>query len=231
VTDVGAKIWGISRRLVMQNRWLYLFLILWPLLIASVFLISRSSSSEDDVAATLHEECIYGLALVAFTGSVQLGNEERSRRIVGVLSRAVSRRQYLLALFWACWIPLALYALSILLSSVLLDAYTNDLARTVFDLTLLGIWTATVSLFFAVFLPSVFATIATLATVSVTAVVGRVWPAFGMGALLSALTGMGEAPVGGGRLVAWLTTMLGAAVFFLGAAFLFEFRDLRLKQD
>ena len=60
----------------------------------------------------LHQECLYGLGLVAFTGSALLGNEQRSRRVATVLSRAVSRRQYFLALFSAAWLPLALYVVS-----------------------------------------------------------------------------------------------------------------------
>jgi hypothetical protein len=225
------RVWEIARRLLAQNRWLYFFLILWPLLLAAIFLLPRNSPNGDDIAAILHQECTYGIALVAFTGSIQLGNEERSRRIVGVLSRAVSRRQYLLALGLSAWIPLALYALSILLSSILLDAYTDQLARTILDLGLLGLWTAAVSLFFAAWLPSILASMATLSLVSLVVVLGHVWPWFGLGVLLGSLIGTGPGLAAGDRTVAWLTTALAAILIFAAALAVFARRDLRLKED
>jgi hypothetical protein len=225
------KVWQIARRLLAQNRWLYFFLILWPLVLAAIFLLPGSSPSADDIAAILHQECIYGLALVVFSGSVQLGNEERSRRIVSVLSRAVSRRQYLLALGLAAWIPLVFYAISILVSGILLDRYTNHLERTIFDLLVSGAWTATASLFFASWLPSMLASGATLALISGTVGLNRVWPNFGLGGMLSALIGMGERPEGLARITACLTSFVTGIVFFAGASLIFEHRDLRLKEE
>jgi hypothetical protein len=225
------KVWEIARRLLAQNRWLYFFLVLWPLVLGAILLLPRSSPGPDDIAAVLHQECIYGLALVLFSASVQLGNEERSRRIVSVLCRAVSRRQYLFALGLAAWIPLVFYASSILLSSVVLDAYTHQLARTIFELVLLGAWTAAVSLFFASWLPSILASGATLALISATVGISHIWPQFELGLILSALMGIGVGPRGVAREAAWLTTFATAIVFFLAASAIFEHRDLRLKEE
>lgn len=225
------KVWQIARRLLAQNRWLYFFLILWPLALAAIFLLPGRSPNADDIAAVLHQECIYGLALVVFSGSVQLGNEERSRRIVSVLSRAVSRRQYLFALGLAAWIPLVFYAISILVSGILLDRYTNQLARAIFDLVLLGAWSAAVSLFFASWLPSILASGASLALISGTVGLGREWPQFGLGGMLGALIGMGERPQGAARVTAWLTLVVTGIVFFAAASVIFEHRDLRLKEE
>ena len=92
-----SKIWQIARRLLYQNRWIYLFLMLWPFGMAAILLVPASKPEIDDVLSIVHQECLYGLGLVAFTGGALLGNEQRSRRIAGVLSRAVSRRQYFFA--------------------------------------------------------------------------------------------------------------------------------------
>src|SRR5271156_6011678 len=110
------KIWEITRRLLYQNRWLYLLLMLWPFGMAAILLVSAGKPETDDVLSILHQECLYGLGLVAFTGSALLGNEQRSRRIVPVLSRAVSRRQYFFAMVSAAWLPLALYVVSFVVS-------------------------------------------------------------------------------------------------------------------
>ena len=101
-----SKIWQIARRLLYQNRWIYLFLMLWPFGMAAILLVPADRPETGDVLSILHQECLYGLGLVAFTGGALLGNEQRSRRIASVLSRAVSRRQYFFALVSAAWLPL-----------------------------------------------------------------------------------------------------------------------------
>src|SRR5271155_1668966 len=103
-----SKIWQITRRLLYQNRWIYLFLMLWPFGMAAILLVPAARPEIDDLLSILHQESFYGLGLVAFTGSALLGNEKRSRRIASVLSRAVSRRQYFFALLSAAWLPLVL---------------------------------------------------------------------------------------------------------------------------
>ena len=112
-TSTTAKVWLITRRLLYQNRWIYLFLLLWPFGMAAILLLPAARPETEDVLSILHQECLYGLGLVAFTGSALLGNEQRSRRIATVLSRAVSRRQYFFALASAAWLPLALYVVNL----------------------------------------------------------------------------------------------------------------------
>ena len=96
----------IARQLLWANRWLWLLLVLWPWGMAAMLLIGGIHPAPEDIAAALGQQSIYGLALVAFAGGALLGNEQRSRRIVLVLSRAVSRRQYLAALWLAAFLPL-----------------------------------------------------------------------------------------------------------------------------
>src|SRR5580658_10611360 len=99
---------------------------LWPFGMAAILLLFGGKPELDDVLSILHQECLYGLGLVAFTGSALLGNEQRSRRIAGVLSRAVSRRQYFFALVSAAWLPLALYVVSFAISGFALFAAINQ---------------------------------------------------------------------------------------------------------
>ncbi len=127
-----SKIWQITRRLLYQNRWIYLFLMLWPFGMAAILLVPAAKPEADDVLSILHQECLYGLGLVAFTGSALLGNEQRSRRIATVISRAVSRRQYFFALLSAAWLPLAVYVASFLVSGSALFAAVQS--RRLFSL-------------------------------------------------------------------------------------------------
>jgi hypothetical protein len=214
-TPALSKIWLIARRLLYQNRWIYLFLMLWPFGMAAILLLPAGTPEIDDVLSIVHQECLYGLGLVAFTGGALLGNEQRSRRIAGVLSRAVSRRQYFFALASAAWLPLALLlALS--------------LAQLV-----LGLFTAAAAVFFATWLPMMLASTASLALLALLGFLGYLWPGFAPARLLFTLT-QGDL-VEAARLLhqpaGFLLIILGAALLFAAGSAIFERRDLKLKSD
>lgn len=231
------KIWQITRRLLYQNRWIYLFLMLWPFGMAAILLVPSGTAEIDDVLSILHQECFYGLGLVAFTGSALLGNEQRSRRIAGVLSRAVSRRQYFLALASAAWLPLCLYVFSFVVSGSRLFAAIHRPVTLLFALALaqlvLGMWTAAAALFFATWLPTMLASTASLALVALVGLAGYQWPGFAPARLLFTLT-QGDLDASAHLLqhpIGFLLILLGAALLFAAGAAIFEYRDLRLKTD
>ena len=232
-----SKIWLITRRLLLQNRWIYLLLMLWPIGMAAILLVPAAKPETDDVLSILHQECLYGLGLVAFTGSALLGNEQRSRRIATVLSRAVSRRQYFFALVSAAWLPLALYVVSFVVSGTALFVAIDRPLALLFALALaqlvLGMWTAAAALFFATWLPMMLASIASLGLLGLLGLAGFEWPGFAPAGLLFALTQgdleaaarMLEHPSG------FILIILGAALLFAAGTAVFEHRDLGLKSD
>jgi hypothetical protein len=232
-----SKIWQITRRLLYQNRWIYLFLMLWPFGMAAILLVPAARPEPDDVLSILHQECIYGLGLVAFTGSALLGNEQRSRRIASVLSRAVGRRQYFLALISAAWLPLAIYVVSFIVTGTVLFAAIHRPPALLFALALaqlvLGMWTAAAALFFATWLPTMLASTASLGLLALLGLAGYAWPGFAPARLLFTLTqgDLAEAA----RLLqdpgGFLVVILGAALLFAAGTAIFERRDLRLKSD
>jgi MFS family permease len=232
-----SKIWQITRRLLYQNRWIYLFLMLWPFGMAAILLAPAAKPEADDVLSILHQECIYGLGLVAFTGSALLGNEQRSRRIASVLSRAVGRRQYFFALVSAAWLPLAIYVASFVVTgSVLLAAIHRPLAL-LFALALaqlvLGMWTAAAALFFATWLPTMLASTASLGLLALLGLAGFAWPGFAPARLLFTLT-QGDLTEAARMLQdpgGFLLIILGAGILFGAGTVIFERRDLRLKSD
>jgi hypothetical protein len=231
------KIWQITRRLLYQNRWIYLFLMLWPFGMAAILLVPSGTPEIDDVLSILHQECLYGLGLVAFTGSALLGNEQRSRRIASVLSRAVSRRQYFLALASAAWLPLALYAVSFLVSGTVLLGAVGRPLPLLFALALtqlvLGMWTAAAALFFATFLPMMLASTASLGLLALLGFAGYRWPGFVPARLLFALT-EGDLAAAASLLHhsgGFVVIMLGSAVLFAAGTAIFEYRDLNLNSD
>jgi hypothetical protein len=232
-----SKTWQIARRLLYQNRWIYLFLMLWPFGMAAILLVPAAKPEPEDVLSILHQECLYGLGLVAFTGGALLGNEQRSRRIASVLSRAVSRREYFFALFSAAWLPLALYVLSFVISGIALSGTIDQPPALLFTLALaqliLGFLTAAAALFFATWLPMMLASTASLALLALLGFLGYLWPGFAPGRLLFTLT-QGDL-MEAARLLqqpaGFLLIILGAALLFAAGTAIFERRDLRLKSD
>jgi hypothetical protein len=231
------KIWQIARRLLYGNRWIYLVLMLWPFGMAAILLVPAATPDIDDVLSILHQECFYGLGLVAFTGSALLGNEQRSRRIASVLSRAVSRRQYFFALVSAAWLPLLLYVVSFLVSGAALLRSIHRPPALLFSLALallvLGLWTAAAALFFATWLPAMLASTASLALLALLGFAGYQWPAFVAARLLFTLT-QGDLEAAAQSLeqpAGLLLIVLGAGVLFAAGNAIFERRDLGLKSD
>jgi hypothetical protein len=237
MTESLTKIWQITRRLLYQNRWIYLFLMLWPFAMAAILLVPSGKVETDDVLSVLHQECLYGLGLVAFTGSALLGNEQRSRRTGAVLSRAVSRRQYFFALVSAAWLPLGLYVVSFLVSGSILFAAVARSPALLFALALaelvLGLWTAAAALFFSTWLPMMLASTASLGLLGLLGFAGYEWPGFAPARLLFTLSqgNLDEAARLLHRPSGFLLIILGAALLFAAGNALFERLDLRLKSD
>jgi len=236
-TQAISKIWQIARRLLYQNRWIYLFLMLWPFGMAAILLVPAAKPEIEDVLSIVHQECLYGLGLVAFTGGALLGNEQRSRRIAGVLSRAVSRRQYFFALVSAAWLPLAFYVVSFVISGFALFTAIDRPPTLLLALALaqlvLGLFTAAAAVFFATWLPMMLASTASLALLALLGLFGYLWPGFAPARLLFTLT-QGDL-VESARLLhqpaGFLLIIAGAGVLFAAGTAIFERRDLRLKSD
>jgi len=236
-TGTVGKIWQITRRLLYQNRWIYLFLVLWPFAMAAILLVPAGRPEADDVLSILHQECLYGLGLVAFAGSALLGNEQRSRRIASVLSRAVSRRQYFFALVSAAWLPLALYVVSFMVSGsalfVAIERPLDGLLALALAQLVLGMWTASAALFFATWLPTMLASTASLAVLAALGLAGYAWPGFAPARLLFTLT-QGDL-TGAARMLlhpgGFFLIVLAAGLLFVAGTAIFERRDLRLKSD
>ncbi len=221
----------LLRPLLRLNRWLLFLLLLWPYAMAALTIIGDGRPSPDAVLALLKEECFYGIALVAFTGAYLLGNEQRSRRIITVLARAIHRWQYLLALLLAAWVPLVLYLVGFVLSGSYMFHQSQVSIQIVLDLALLqlvvGLWAGTLSIFFSIFLPSILASLASGGTMAALAFLSITGP----GRLLEATT---TATFASAHLLMTrdLTLTLAlSAIVFAAACALFSRRDLNLTGD
>jgi hypothetical protein len=227
------KIWQIARRLFYQNRWIYLLLFLFPIGMALLLMVAGEPPAPEDVVSILHQECLYGLGLVAFTGGALLGNEQRSRRIITVLSRAVGRRAYFAALLTTAWLPLFAYTTSFIISGrILAQAMPKMLALGAMEL-MVGLWTAVAALFFSTWLPMMLASTAALGSLALLGGLGYQFPWFAPGRILFMLT-QGDLRTAAELIhqpAGFLLLLVGAALLFAGGLAIFEHRDLALKND
>jgi hypothetical protein len=221
----------IAWRLLWANRWLWMLLVLWPWGMAAILLVGGPHPAPEDVAAALEQQSIYGLALVAFAGGALLGNEQRSRRIVLVLSRAVSRRQYLGALWLAAFLPLVLYVLDLALTGPVLGAPALVLWQTLGALLVLSLTTASLAVLASLVLPGVIAGALSLAAVSLPLLLPAGWQLAQSRLLQILLSGPITEHT---RLVfgaGLLEGLLLSGGIFEAAVRVFERRDLRLKSE
>jgi hypothetical protein len=221
----------IAWRLLWANRWLWLLLVLWPWGMAAILLVGGLHPAPEDVEAALEQQSIYGLALVAFAGGALLGNEQRSRRIALVLSRAVSRRQYLGALWLTAFLPLMLYVLDLALTGPVVGVPASVLWQTLGALLVLSLTAASLAVLASLALPGVVAGVLSLSALSLPLLLPPGWQ-IAQGRLLQILlsgpiTEHARLVFGGGL----LEGVLLSGAIFEAAVRIFEQRDLRLKSE
>src|ERR1700761_8930689 len=216
----------IAWRLLWANRWLWMLLVLWPWGMAAILLVGGPHPAPEDVAAALEQQSIYGLALVAFTGGALLGNEQRSRRIVLVLSRAVSRRQYLAALWLAAFLPLVLYVADLALTGRVLNASALVLGQTLGALLLLSLTMASLAVLASLTLPGVIAGLVSLVALSLPLLLPPGWQIAETRLLQILMSGPATEHTRVAFGAGLLETLVLSGAIFEGAARIFERRDL-----
>src|SRR2546429_8464367 len=88
----------IALNFVREQRWPIFVLLLWVVLLAVVRLFADLPRERDDLLFIFKQIAIYVIAFSVFFGASAIYNERRSRRILGVLSKAVARDQYVAGL-------------------------------------------------------------------------------------------------------------------------------------
>ena len=85
----------IAVNFVREQRWPILVLQLSVLGLAALGLLPNARSERDDLLLLFKQLGMYGVAFSIFFGGSAIYNERRSRRILAVLSKGVTRRDYL----------------------------------------------------------------------------------------------------------------------------------------
>jgi hypothetical protein len=146
----------LSGSFVRQNRWLLLAFAAWPFLMGLFFWSPHHAANREDVIGLLQQEVFYGIAVVGFLASSALYNEKRSRRIVGVLSKNVSRAQYLLGFLVGAGVFAFGYFVAVGTSSLWLLGHSEAIVKAALAIIVRGVtasvWIASLALLFSTFL-------------------------------------------------------------------------------
>jgi hypothetical protein len=171
----------IAVNFVREQRWPILTLLLWVLLLAFLGLVTDIHRQREDLLFVFKQDAVYVLAFSVFFGGSAIYNERRSRRILGVLSKALSRQQYLSGLVLGVTIASAVYCFTLgLTGSWTLGAAGFPISHVWFLMVCLVaacMLAGTVALMFSTFLNPFFAAGATAMVLGVPALAGQIFGA------------------------------------------------------
>jgi len=171
----------IAVNFAREQRWPILTLLLWVLLLAFLGLVTDIHRQREDLLFVFKQDAVYVLAFSVFFGGSAIYNERRSRRILGVLSKAVGRQQYLSGLVLGVTMACAVYCFALgLTGSWTLGGAEFPISRVWFLMLCLVaacMLAGTVALMFSTFLNPFFAAGATAMVLGLPALAGQVFGA------------------------------------------------------
>jgi ABC-type transport system involved in multi-copper enzyme maturation permease subunit len=103
----------IAVNYVREQRWPIFVLMLWILLLAFLGLIAKIPRDREELMYLFKQVAMYAVVFSIFFGGTAIHNERRTRRILAVLSKAISREQYLSGLVLGVTLACGLYCLSL----------------------------------------------------------------------------------------------------------------------
>ena len=154
----------IARNFAREQRWPLFFLLLWVVGWALVGLVDPERNP-DDALMIFRQLAVYSVTFGVFFGSSAIQADQRSRRVLAVLSKGISRSQYILGLLMGIAVVLGIFCLCMGFTATwLLGRFGFQIGTLWFGM--LALWTAclltsSLTLSFSTFLPPLFAAIAT----------------------------------------------------------------------
>ncbi len=147
----------IAANFLREHRWPVLVLFAWTVLTALAAAdFGRGRVAPDDVVFYIQQQTVYICVVTAFLAADAIPNERKSRRILLVLSKAISRGRYLLAMVLGASVMAAADALLLGLCGVWLTARAALPSSPVWSMVVVvlagAVIAATAALFFSTFL-------------------------------------------------------------------------------
>jgi ABC-type transport system involved in multi-copper enzyme maturation permease subunit len=230
----------IAANFFREQRWLTILLTVYAIGGAALFVVGQQRVSTEDAVFFLSQQAIYAVLFSLFLSASAVQNERKTRRILAVLSKAVSRRQYLAGLLAGVSTVFLWYCLVIGVAGTWLLRFSGwkpgalwvQLGCT----ALASLLTAALTLFYTTFLSPLFATGATVLTLGFPAafdrVVGHGWgnvlPVYSLVMGISGASGVGPSTI------TWKAPVIAAAeivFFWIAATLIFDRRDVTVALE
>ena len=232
--------WSIARNFLRENRWPVLILLAWIIFTTVVTAdFGRARVLPSDVIFFVQQQAVYICAFSAFLAANAIHNERKSRRILLVLSKAVSRGEYLLAMLVGTLTMTVVYDLLFVTCCTWLAHRAGLQAGEVWSVAALVVAAsaiaAAVAMFFSTFLNPYLAIALTVTIVGAPALVhGEHQPWFRLVPGLPVLLNLLRFRFRGGWVVDWggiVIAMFEAALFWGLAVLVFAYRDIAVPVE
>jgi len=230
----------IATNFAREQRWPLFFLLLWVVGWATFGIFGDPRSGPDDALMIFRQLAVYSVTFGVFFGSSAIHSDQRSRRILAVLSKGISRGQYVAGLLAGIALVLGIFCFCMgFTASWLLGRYGFSESAMWFGM--LALWTActltaSLTLLLSTFLPPLFAAIGAGALAGIPALLALRGGAFSkylipVHGLLEPLIRADFAENWNASIGLVLLAWIEAAVFSLGAAWIFSRRDLSVAVE
>lgn len=228
----------IAFNFVREQRWPILVLLLWVLLLALLGL--EAPDHPEDLLFIFKQVGVYVVVFSMFFGGSAIYSERRSRRILAVLAKAVSRQQYLSGLVLGVTLASAIYCFALgITGSWTLGGAGFPVSQVWFlMLCLVSACTlaGTVALMFSTFLNPFFAAGATALVLGLPALIGQMFTTqWGSAVPVYALTSFVlQSAFNSPSVKPWSSVVLALVetiVFWFAAARIFAWVDIAVSVE
>jgi ABC-type transport system involved in multi-copper enzyme maturation permease subunit len=232
-------VWLIAANFLREQRWPIVILLGWVALLSAATGFSGLRSTPDDVFMLFQQVAVYVLVFSLFFGASAIRNELRTRRILAVLSKGISRRQYIAGLLLGIVIAIVIYCLALGAAGTwtlpLVGVPAGRFWFLLLGLLAASLLTACVALFFSIFLHPLLATGATVVVVGAPLLAGALWKSawasvIPVYAILQGFLNLSEHTT---ALTGWLVVLAFVETVFLWllSAWLFSRKDVAVAVE
>ncbi len=230
----------IAQNFAREQRWPLFFLLLWVLGWALFGVFADPHSGPEDALMIFRQLAVYSVTFGVFFGSPAIQADQRSRRILAVLSKGISRSQYIFGLLAGIALVLGVFCLCMgFTASWLLGRFGFSEGAMWFGM--LALWTAcmltaSLTLLLSTFMPPLLAAIGAGTLAGIPALLALRGDAVSI--YMIPVHGLLEPLIKADFSQSWQATAgmvcwgwTETAVFWLIAAWIFSRRDLSLAVE
>jgi ABC-type transport system involved in multi-copper enzyme maturation permease subunit len=217
-----------------EQRWTLTAFVIYVFLMALAFGAAGGRPGPEEMQYFARQQAGFTVLFTVLLAAGALHAERRSRRILAVLSKAISRRAYVRSILLAMWMAAALYILTSSVAVLWLGRRAGVQPEQ--EMSHLGLAffaamaTAAVAIFFSTFLHPLLATFVSGVLIAVPAFLGQyaaVWLHLSPASALMAHSSGMLVLAGSSSLWYWVTlTLIQTVVFWAAAAFVFTKLDV-----